>query len=150
MQVNLYYHPNAFATLDQAFDPETNAEYAAAFLSGLYDETGDWLRAASYYHSRDLERGKTYRAKVVKTWETHRHMVLARQTPPPEPPRPAAPSRRLDTPALQGITTRQAEVLARTLAEREAAREAATVWRTARMQEWEARRAARLSRAAAN
>ena len=29
MQVNLMYHPNAFASLDEAFDPPANALYAA-------------------------------------------------------------------------------------------------------------------------
>ena len=35
MQVNLQYHPNAFASLDQAFDPVANADYAARFLRRL-------------------------------------------------------------------------------------------------------------------
>ena len=30
MQVNLMHHPRAFASLDQAFDPTTNARYTAA------------------------------------------------------------------------------------------------------------------------
>ena len=35
MQVNLMHHPNAFATLDAAFDPLANALYAARFLTEL-------------------------------------------------------------------------------------------------------------------
>ena len=53
MQVNLYYHADAFDTLEAAFDPETNADYAAAFLSDLKDEVGSWKDAVAYYHSRD-------------------------------------------------------------------------------------------------
>ena len=36
MQVNLFYHPAAFATLDDAFDPLTNARYAGLFLAALW------------------------------------------------------------------------------------------------------------------
>ena len=50
-QVNLAWHPDAFADLQSAFDPETNADYAAAFLSELYDRTGTWRQAAAHYHS---------------------------------------------------------------------------------------------------
>src|SRR3546814_16620059 len=32
LQVNLHYHPDAFASRETAFDPEANAAYAAAFL----------------------------------------------------------------------------------------------------------------------
>src|SRR5271163_3274407 len=35
MQVSLLHHPDAFASLDQAFDPVANAEYAAGFLRRL-------------------------------------------------------------------------------------------------------------------
>ena len=39
MQVNLMHHPNAFADLDEAFDPAANARYAVTFLSALYQQT---------------------------------------------------------------------------------------------------------------
>ncbi len=32
LQVNLMFHPAAFASLEQAFDPMANARYAARFL----------------------------------------------------------------------------------------------------------------------
>src|SRR3546814_15246449 len=35
LQVNLHYHPDAFASLETAFDPEANAAYAADFLVRL-------------------------------------------------------------------------------------------------------------------
>src|SRR5262249_6127992 len=53
MQVDLYYHPNAFASLEAAFDPATNVAYAAKFLNELKSETGDWGVATQYYHSRN-------------------------------------------------------------------------------------------------
>ncbi|MBW6398801.1 transglycosylase SLT domain-containing protein [Roseomonas sp. HJA6] len=68
MQVNLYHHPNAFPGLDQAFDPLTNARYAAQFLSELQASTQDWARAAGHYHSQTPERAEPYRARVLQAW----------------------------------------------------------------------------------
>ena len=43
-QVNLHYHPDAFADLTEAFDPAANARYAAALLNRLHEqgEAGRW------------------------------------------------------------------------------------------------------------
>src|SRR5215813_15266126 len=38
MQVNLHYHPAAFTSLDDAFDPATNVAYAGEFLNSLKSE----------------------------------------------------------------------------------------------------------------
>ena len=38
MQVDLPMHPNAFRSLDEAFDPVINADYAARYLRSLHDE----------------------------------------------------------------------------------------------------------------
>ena len=65
MQVNLYYHPNAFASLDAAFDPATNVAYAATFLNELKAETGDWGVATQYYHSRTPYLGQAYAGRVT-------------------------------------------------------------------------------------
>jgi hypothetical protein len=64
MQVNLMYHPSAFATLDDAFDPTHNAEYAARFLTSLHTQTGDWHQAAGRYHSETLALALPYRRQV--------------------------------------------------------------------------------------
>ncbi|WP_211861833.1 transglycosylase SLT domain-containing protein [Neoroseomonas soli] len=68
MQVNLHHHPNAFATLEEAFDPLTNARYAARFLGELQSTRQDWARAAGNYHSNTPERAEPYRARVVAAW----------------------------------------------------------------------------------
>ncbi len=68
MQVNLHHHPDAFAGLEQAFDPTTNAAYAARFLNQLYGQTRDWPRAVGMYHSATPERGEDYRRKVLAVW----------------------------------------------------------------------------------
>ena len=50
-QVSLQSHPDAFATLDDAFDPAENANYAAGFLNQLKNQTGSWNTAIADYHS---------------------------------------------------------------------------------------------------
>ncbi len=68
MQINLLHHPNAFASLDEAFDPAANTLYGARFLSALYRETGNWLQAAAAYHSRTGEIGASYETRVMAMW----------------------------------------------------------------------------------
>lgn len=68
MQVNLKYHPDAFANLDEALDPGANAAYAARFLRGLRRELGHWTAAAGRYHSATPELSGPYLAKVVELW----------------------------------------------------------------------------------
>jgi hypothetical protein len=65
MQVNLHFHPHAFASLEQAFDPATNAAYAARYLNELYATTRDWTRATAFYHSQTPERGELYQRRVA-------------------------------------------------------------------------------------
>ncbi|WP_232479201.1 transglycosylase SLT domain-containing protein, partial [Roseomonas rosulenta] len=68
MQVNLHHHPNAFPTLEQAFDPLANARYAARFLTELQSTRQDWARAAGHYHSQTPERAEPYRGRVLAAW----------------------------------------------------------------------------------
>lgn len=68
MQVNLHFHPEAFASLDEAFDPETNAAYAASFLVSLRKDHGSWRRAVQHYHSSTREKRIPYQKKVYATW----------------------------------------------------------------------------------
>lgn len=68
MQVNLMYHGQAFASLDQAFDPAINARYAADFLLKLLSDTGSWPRAAAAYHSMTPDIGAEYARKVLAVW----------------------------------------------------------------------------------
>ena len=68
MQVNLHHHPSAFATLEQAFDPASNAAYAARYLNTLYASTRDWTRATAFYHSATPELGEAYQRRVAAVW----------------------------------------------------------------------------------
>ena len=82
MQVNLFFHPLAFATLDDAFDPVRNAAYAASFLTALHGQSKDWNLATAAYHSQEQSRGEDYQRRVfgrvmtpmgppiVKPWDT--------------------------------------------------------------------------------
>ncbi|CAH2601636.1 Lytic transglycosylase domain-containing protein [Rhodovastum atsumiense] len=68
MQVNLMYHPTAFTSLEQAFDPAENTRYAARFLTQLKSQTGTWEKATAYYHSATPERGEPYQRRVMAIW----------------------------------------------------------------------------------
>ncbi|MBC8337603.1 MAG: transglycosylase SLT domain-containing protein [Alphaproteobacteria bacterium] len=68
MQVNLYYHASAFESLAEALDPATNVTYGASYLKTLHSVTGDWARAAGFYHSKTPERNAPYREKVLAFW----------------------------------------------------------------------------------
>ena len=161
MQVNLKYHPKAFASLEEAFDPTSNAAYAADFLSRLYDGAGSWLEAAAAYHSVEPKEGDYYRRKVVRAWsESKRAQVAAptedgdaelipasytqpapsrgrRETAPLTPPTTPPTNEQL----MQATIASHAVQAARTLAEREAARAFALNWRAERMREYESLKA---------
>ena len=64
MQVNLLQHPDAFPTLEAAFDPTINARYAADLLSRLRTGVSDWMQAAGLYHSATPALAAPYRARV--------------------------------------------------------------------------------------
>ncbi len=74
MQVNLRYHPGAFADLKEAFDPEINVAYAAAFLSELRIERKSWTQAVKHYHSSTPELQALYRTKVFSAWRDVRRV----------------------------------------------------------------------------
>ena len=90
MQVNLQYHPNAFASLDQAFDPVANADYAARFLRRLKegDAAGNWFTAVGFYHSQTPILAAAYRQAVTdvaagRTPSLRRHGAALHARAPP-------------------------------------------------------------------
>ena len=86
MQINLAYHGRAFATLDDAFDPETNVAYAAKFLTKIHAARRSWSLAVGHYHSATPALQNRYRRKVMALWnkerqraaQLHRLEVIAR------------------------------------------------------------------------
>jgi hypothetical protein len=85
LQVNLKHHPDAFGSLDAAFDPATNVSYGAGFLRSLQLKLQSWVRAVGNYHSATPSRHRSYRAKVFAVWREERGQagVPAALAPPP-------------------------------------------------------------------
>ncbi len=81
MQVNLMHHPDAFASLDEAFDPAKNAAYAGQFLRELHEAQGSWPAAVAHYHSATPERHEPYRKRVYALW--HEAQAKAAADAPP-------------------------------------------------------------------
>lgn len=125
MQINLMHHPDAFPSLDVAFDPQANAAYAARFLKELYAQTGDWTKATANYHSATPDLGADYQRKVAAVLPEESHMAssafgspLAQAwgatlaTPPPgfarvlrlQPPGEAEGPRMIMLPTVGGAT----------------------------------------------
>jgi hypothetical protein len=88
-QVNLMHHPQAFPSVEAAFDPQVNADYAARFLASLHTARGSWPLAAAGYHSYTPEFGHAYAQKVRAAWpEAEQHGPW----PVPPPGGAAAPA----------------------------------------------------------
>ncbi len=65
LQVDLQVHPDAFGSLEEAFDPALNADYAARYLRSLQGEAGgNWNVAVGLYHSHTPDLAADYRARV--------------------------------------------------------------------------------------
>jgi hypothetical protein len=67
-QVDLYYHPEAFANLEEAFDPEMNAQAAARILSQSRLSSPSWDNAIALYHSASPLLGGQYLRQVQSVW----------------------------------------------------------------------------------
>jgi hypothetical protein len=75
LQVNLMHHPNAFASLEMAFEPQVNAAYAARFLEALFARSGDWTKAAALYHSATPDVGADYQREVLAAWPEEQRLA---------------------------------------------------------------------------
>jgi hypothetical protein len=67
MQVDLQMHKSAFRSLEDAFDPVVNVDFAARYLRHLVDDesAGDWNLAVGLYHSHTPRLADAYRARVA-------------------------------------------------------------------------------------
>ncbi len=101
MQINLGYHPDAFDSLHEAFEPAHNVSYAATFLNELRVSRRSWSRAVRFYHSSDTERQTYYGKKVYSAWRVirarDRQIQLAEN-------RKAAEARRAQRVASRNVT----------------------------------------------
>ena len=69
MQINLAYHGDAFDSIEDALDPETNVTYGAKFLRNLYEQKRDWIKAAMAYHSSVPTKAQRYKRKLASAYE---------------------------------------------------------------------------------
>ncbi len=63
VQINYRWHGHAFPSVEDMFNPEWTATYAAQFLRTLYEERGSWSEAAGAYHSLTPELAQIYRKR---------------------------------------------------------------------------------------
>lgn len=66
LQINYRWHGQNFASIEQMFDPTSNAIYAARFLRALYAERGSWEAAAGAYHSLNPVFATPYAARFLR------------------------------------------------------------------------------------
>ena len=99
-QLNFKWHGDAFATIDEMFEPTPSGDYAARFLKGLHEETGDWIRASGLYHSRLEKYGSRYRKLVA------REAARIGANPIPDPPRVVAVDEKPERTAPVGLLRR--------------------------------------------
>lgn len=78
-QINYKWHGQAFASIEEMFDPIPNALYAANFLLELYREKGNWGGAAGAYHSRTPKYAEKYEARFNRI----RSKLLGNDSAPP-------------------------------------------------------------------
>ncbi len=77
MQINLYYHRAAFPSLEHAFDPDSNADYAARLLKDNFKKARSWTQAAADYHSTTPDLNRAYKLKVLSIWNRERRLARA-------------------------------------------------------------------------
>ena len=63
-QIDILYHAGVFRSLDEAFDPDRNAQEAARILLAEHARGADWATAVAHYHSANPEHGLPYLQRV--------------------------------------------------------------------------------------
>ena len=99
MQVNLFHHPHAFATLEDAFDPAVNVRYAAGFLVRLHAQAGNWPAAVAAYHSATAAIGAPYAQHVAMFWPLATRFGMEPSPGPAAAPDPALAAEQAIDPA---------------------------------------------------
>lgn len=147
MQINLKYHPEAFDSLEDAFDPAKNVAYAAEFLKRNYRETRSWGEAATRYHSKTTHKAFRYEDKLLEIWKR-----LAAHGNPAKPGEKAAyrdvskeAVNRINNKILRPKKAPEKPVAKRIKPGSPESREIANQWRKAKLEEYMARRKAERS-----
>ena len=63
-QIDIAYHPDVFRSLEDAFDPDRNAQAAARLLATERARAADWATAVAHYHSATPQLGGPYLQRV--------------------------------------------------------------------------------------
>ena len=110
VQINYRWHGHAFPSLEDMFDPQWTATYAAQFLRNLYEERGSWSEAAGAYHSLTPDLAAIYRARFDR--------ILAGLEAAPDLPDPETLVARATPDARRSTRSERREAQRRALAER--------------------------------
>ena len=102
MQINLAAHPAAFDSLDTAFEPAANADYAARFLRTLYQQSGHFSTAMTAYHSQTPEYANDYARRLLAVWPGAAQLGLTANAVP-VPPVPAEPISKINLDTSAGL-----------------------------------------------
>lgn len=87
-QLNYKWHGKAFRSIEEMFDPQINANYAAKFLRDLYYETGSWEDAAGAYHSRTPKYADRYKKRFQSFRVSLKSLDATGERPLPPPLQP--------------------------------------------------------------
>ncbi|MFV0512281.1 MAG: transglycosylase SLT domain-containing protein [Jhaorihella sp.] len=106
-QINYKWHGAAFRSIDDMFDPERNADYAASFLKRLHAELGTWANAAGAYHSRTPKHANRYSSRFERIRATLPETAISASPgwPAPRPGTTRTPGRALEHAPLIGHGT---------------------------------------------
>lgn len=80
-QLNYRWHGAAFPSLQAMFDPVENAAYAANYLAGHYQRSGDWIAAAGAYHSATEANARRYELRFSEILQSLAPLRLAAALP---------------------------------------------------------------------
>ena len=80
-QVDIAYHPGVFRSLDEAFDPDHNAQAAAQILLTQRINSADWGSAVARYHSATPALGSAYLERVRRAMPMARMRAQAAKYP---------------------------------------------------------------------
>lgn len=140
MQINLAYHGKAFKNIEEAFDPEKNVEYAAKFLTSLYESRGnDWIKAAMAYHSSVPTKALIYKKKIVSAYEIVKRAQTAKENMQIADVKTVKKPSVKQMPAVQTASvagSQNTKVTARTVKKSGRNTINANQWREAKLAEW--------------
>lgn len=75
MQINWKFHGEHFDSMEELFDPATNLDYAARFLSLLLKQHGDLETAVAHYHSSTPEYQAIYLKNFRRVYDEQRTLA---------------------------------------------------------------------------